>query len=194
MWNINQCLVQGFISNVQSSWDSSCAIAAIRWHATAADLLGWNSGAWACRVMPLSSTGRSQDSSGGYKCCTIALSCAPLTMPSLPWISCLTIPNLHLPWSPSSPLIRTTSPGFTVTSPVLWLRLWLSLTVRFTKLFTNSFRSSFQIPEVHYELGNFITQLSIKSRTWKRRDEFNVTVRRFASYELLLMRVGNWTA
>ena len=127
MWNINPCLVQGFISNVQSSWDSSCAIAAIRWHTTAADLLGWDSGAWACRVMPLSSTGRSQDSSGGYKCCTIALSRAPLTMPSLPWISCLTVPNLRLPWSPSSPLIRTTSPGFTVTSPVLWVRLWLSL-------------------------------------------------------------------
>ena len=38
-------------------------------------------------------------------------------------------------------------------------------TVRFTKLLTNGFRSSFQIPEVHHELGNFITQLSIKSRT-----------------------------
>ena len=73
MWNINHCLVQGSISNVQSSWDSSCAMAAICWRATAADLLGWNSGAWACRVMPLSSTGRSQDNSRGYKCCTIAL-------------------------------------------------------------------------------------------------------------------------
>ena len=29
IWNINQCLVQGSISNVQSFWDSSCAIAAI---------------------------------------------------------------------------------------------------------------------------------------------------------------------
>ena len=73
MWNINHCLVQGSISNVQSSWDSSCAMAAICWRATAADLLGWNSGAWACRVTPLSSTGRSQDNSRGYKCCTIAL-------------------------------------------------------------------------------------------------------------------------
>ena len=39
------------------------------------------------------------------------------------------------------------------------------ITVRFTKLLTNGFRSSFQIPEVHHELGSFITQLSIKSRT-----------------------------
>ena len=33
-----------------------------------------------------------------------------------------------------------------------------SITVRFTKLLTNGFRSSFQIPEVHHELDNFITQ------------------------------------
>ena len=31
-----------------------------------------------------------------------------------------------------------------------------SLTVRFTKLLTNCFRSSFEIPEVRYELSNFI--------------------------------------
>ena len=68
------------------------------------------------------------------------------------------------------------------------------ITERFTKLLTNGFRSSFQIPEVHHELGNFITQLSIKLRTWERRDEFHVTVGRFASYELLLMCVGNWNA
>ena len=94
------------------------------------DLLG----AWAFRVMPLSSTGRSQDNSRGYQCCTshskydfLALSRAPLPMPSLPWISCSTIPNLHLPQLCSSPLIRTTFPGFTVASPVLRLRLWCCL-------------------------------------------------------------------
>ena len=32
-----------------------------------------------------------------------------------------------------------------------------NVTVRFTKLLTNGFRSSFEIPEVRYELGNFIT-------------------------------------
>ena len=55
------------------------------------NLLGWNSGAWAFRVMPLSSPGRLQDNSRGYQCCTghskyefLALSRAPLPMPSVP--------------------------------------------------------------------------------------------------------------
>ena len=48
----------------------------------------------------------------------------------------------------------------------------------------NGLRSSFQIPEVHHELDNFITQLSIKSRTYERKEEFHVIVRRFAGYEL----------
>ena len=36
-------------------------------------------------------------------------------------------------------------------------------TVRFRILLTNGFRSSFQIPKVRHKLGNFITQLSIRS-------------------------------
>ena len=46
-------------------------------------------------------------------------------------------------------------------------------TVRFTKLLTNCFRSSFEIPKVRYELSNFITKLSIKSRTLKRSCKFH---------------------
>ena len=50
-------------------------------------------------------------------------------------------------------------------------------TVRFTILLTNGFRSSFQIPEVRHELGNFITQLSIKSGNLNQSCKFRAELR-----------------
>ena len=43
----------------------------------------------------------------------------------------------------------------------------------FIKLLVNGFQSSFEIPKVRYELGNFITLLSIKLCTWRRSCEFH---------------------
>ena len=51
------------------------------------------------------------------------------------------------------------------------------ITVRFTILLTNGFRSSFQIPEVRHELGNFFTQLSIKSGNLNQSCKFRAELR-----------------
>ena len=53
----------------------------------------------------------------------------------------------------------------------------LMTTVHFTILLTNGFRSSFQIPEVHHKLGNFITQLSIKSGNLNKSCKFRAEIR-----------------
>ena len=55
--------------------------------------------------------------------------------------------------------------------------------MRFTILLTNGFLDSFQIPEVRHELGNFITQLSMKSanlnQSYKFRAELHWEVAKF---------------
>ena len=108
-------------------------MAVIRWRASVPALLGWNSLAFALSVSPLPSTGLSLVNSRGYNSCSglskydfPALSRAPLTTPSHPWISCFTVPIFHFPLLRSSPLISTTSPRVKVVSFVLWLRLWRS--------------------------------------------------------------------
>ena len=49
----------------------------------------------------------------------------------------------------------------------------MTFTVHFTILLTNVFRSLFEIPEVCHELGNFITQLSIKSQNLNQSCKFH---------------------
>ena len=65
--------------------------------------------------------------------------------------------------------------------------------MRFTILLTNGFRSSFQIPEVRHELGNFITQLSIKSgnlnQSCKFRAELRWEVAKFVEREVHAIRL-----
>ena len=70
-----------------------------------------------------------------------------------------------------------------------------NITVRFTILLTNGFRSSFQIPEVRHELGNFITQLSIKSgnlnQSCKFRAELRWEVAKFVEREVHAIRLDS---
>ena len=67
--------------------------------------------------------------------------------------------------------------------------------MRFTILLTNGFRSSFQIPEVRHELGNFITQLSIKSgnlnQSFKFRAELRWEVAKFVEREFHAIRLNS---
>ena len=65
-------------------------------------------------------------------------------------------------------------------------------TVRFRILLTNGFRSSFQIPQVRHKLGNFITQLSIRSgnlnQSCKFRAELRWEVAKFVEREVHAIR------
>ena len=67
----------------------------------------------------------------------------------------------------------------------------MHFTMRFRKLLTNSFQTLLAIPEVHYELGNFITLLSIKLWTWKKvYAELHWEVNKFTAREIHVI-LGN---
>ena len=84
--------------------------------------------------------------------------------------------HIHLPKITKRKVWRAIKHRTGKTSLTLLLTM-LSLKVRFTKLLTNGFRSSFEISDVCYELSNFVTQLSIKSRTLKRSCKFHAELR-----------------
>ena len=66
-----------------------------------------------------------------------------------------------------------------------------SLTVCFTKLLTNGFRSSFDIPEVCFQLGNFISTCQSKNLEMKLNEfhaELCCEVNKFIAREVRAIR------
>ena len=111
-------------SNIYSSSSSYIAIpASLSFASCAVFCLGLNSGAPASSLASLLSFLASRSNYSGYKCligrskCDFpALNFTTLTIPSRPLIISSTIPMFHLPQFLYSPLIRTTSPAFDLTS------------------------------------------------------------------------------